>query len=195
MTMQPLVGKGMQLRLWHQSRNPKNLFGFTLIELVCALALGALVVSLLFGLVANLSRRERLWREKYPDDAWIYRVREQLERDFALAREVRWSRDRIELQGYGPVDPGSNLARPSEIVYLLRKHTDRTLLLRAANDLLEPAVEPNRTVMAEGIRGFSFKTGNRQGVYPGVVVLTVDFEDTPRKASYSFPLVRQGVIP
>jgi len=190
-----LQAKRFSRRVALLRRKAFHRFGFTLIELVCALALGAMVVTLLCGMVANMSGREKTWRKKYPDDAWVHRVREQMERDFALAREVRWTKQRIELQGYGPVDPGSNLARPSEIVYLLRKTEDGTLLLRAARDLLEPNRPPKRSVIAEGIVSFAWSTGNRQGVNPGVVILTLNVRQNDQLKSYSFPLARQGVQP
>lgn len=186
-TMNPYAGRqSIRLKL-------APALGFTLIELVCALALGAMVVTLLCGMVARMSQREKAWREKYPDISWVHRVREQIEQDFALSREVRWTHDRIEMQGYGPVDPGSNLARPSEIVYLIRQTGHQPLLLRAARDLLQPNSPVQRTVLAEGIDSFQWETGNRQGVNPGVVVLTLSVRQGEQLQDYSFPLVRQGV--
>lgn len=170
--------------------------GLTLIELMCALLLGAMVVSLLCGVVATMSRRERELRESWPDEGWLRRVRRQMEYDFANSRSVRLDSGRLLLDGYAAVDVGESRLGPSVVWYeVVMPEAGEPRLLRQARAVGGLNAPASTTVMCFGVEQFSWQLGSAHDVDPGLLVVTmkVQIDDMVGSRLYTFPLVRQGV--
>lgn len=170
--------------------------GLTLIELICALLLGAMVVSLLCGIVATMSRREREMRESWPDEGWLRRVRRQMERDFANSRAIRLDPGRLILDGYAAIDVGARRLEPSVVWYEVSVAEDgEPSLLRRARAVGGANPHESTTVMCVGVEQFLWQLGSTHDVDPGVLLVTmkVQGDDAGKSRPYVFPLVRQGV--
>jgi prepilin-type N-terminal cleavage/methylation domain-containing protein len=170
--------------------------GLTLIELMCALLLGAMVVSLLCGVVATMSRREREMRESWPDEGWLRRVRRQMEHDFANSRSVRLDSGRLLLDGYAAVEVGESRLGPSVVWYeVVVPEEGEPRLLRRARAVGGVDPQESTTVMCFGVEQFSWQLGSAHDVDPGLLMVTmkVQGDDMGGSRLHVFPLVRQGV--
>jgi len=173
-----------------------NRTGLTLIELLCALLLGAMVVSLLCGMVATMSRREREMRESWPDEGWVHRVRRQMEHDFANSRTVRLDSGRLVLDGYAAVEIGEQRLGPSVVSYeVVVPEAGEAKLLRRAREIGGVNNFETTTIMCCDVERFSWQLGSAHDVDPGLLVVTMHVRDSDRSGlrPYVFPLVRQGV--
>lgn len=111
--------------------------GLTLVELMVALAISAMLAGAMLGLVAQLSRGLRTARAAGQDRLRHQGLRRLLETDLASATAYRMGTDRLELRTLVSIDPPSQQLRhlPVEVVWRIdRSDADRLddpgLLLR-----------------------------------------------------------------
>ncbi|MEQ1824849.1 MAG: prepilin-type N-terminal cleavage/methylation domain-containing protein [Pirellula sp.] len=105
--------------------------GFTLIEMVVALLLGAL----LFAVMTSVLRRsfaEIKASQTDPSIGKIPMLLEQLSRDITNARQIRVGVNRFELIGFIHRDPSTLIAthRPARVLYEIRRRGSQSLLVR-----------------------------------------------------------------
>ncbi len=136
------------------SRRPAGLLGgFTLIELVVALALGAMLMAALVGVLRSVDRQlSEVKREATQD--WQRPVLEVLHRDLMLSSEISSSDGWIWLDGSLP----TYRRRPSlarRVGYRCVSWIDdsETVLLRLADDHGEPLAIGPRRVLIERLDG------------------------------------------
>lgn len=73
--------------------------GFTMLEVLCATALSAMLMVAVMGLVAGLSRHERILRDKSPQRDWQRKLARQLNADFERAWSLAPLSDGFQLTG------------------------------------------------------------------------------------------------
>jgi prepilin-type N-terminal cleavage/methylation domain-containing protein len=110
----------------------KNRAGMTLIELLAASALAALLMVSILGVLRSLRVQSRVLLADDPVESWKLQLREQLQWDLTNARKMSWRPDRLCLRGYGGRETVTDRAtlRPTEVIYSVREVGDRHWLVR-----------------------------------------------------------------
>jgi len=114
----------------------RTAFAFTLIELVVALVLGSLLLTLLMAVM----RRSFTQLRVASDDTSLVKstlLIDQLRRDFTNARRLRVGVNAFELTGFIHRDPETMIATqlPARAVYEVQPWGDSTMLVRVQSDL------------------------------------------------------------
>lgn len=81
------------------SRLKLKTVGFSTLEVLCATALSAMLMVAVMGLVAGLSKHERVLRNKSPQADWQRRLSKQLESDVARSWQLALLPDGFQLTG------------------------------------------------------------------------------------------------
>lgn len=142
--------------------------GFTLIEVVLATALAATLMIAILGVTATLGRTHRAMTHTAASRERHAELIELLRRDLSHAQETRLGKNRVELVGFGSLDPSTlePAQRPARVVYRLGDGDGASLLVREQTLLDEPRHVWNETVgwgvaAFELVRAFE-STGERQ---------------------------------
>lgn len=119
-------------RVVRQSYADRQRHGFTLMELIVALVLGAI---LLITLVGVLRRSFAEIRVATSDDRASHRyslLLEQLRRDVSNARRIDSGSNRLGLEGFIHRDPETLIAtqRPARVIYEIRRNGTQSSLVR-----------------------------------------------------------------
>jgi prepilin-type N-terminal cleavage/methylation domain-containing protein len=106
--------------------------GFTLVEMLAATALSAVLLVTMLAVIASLGRERRAAaatnRAEVPPG-----VVELIRWDLVNARELNGEAGRVTLSGYGALDPDALAPlghRPIEVVYEVRRAAGRSWLVR-----------------------------------------------------------------
>lgn len=131
--------------------------GFTLVELLAATALAAALMAGVLAVTASLGRGEKTRGAHDPRPAWRDEAAEMLAWDLRNAEDVRWGKDRLELRGYGSLDPATLVAtqRSVRVTYSLRRVGEAWWLYRAQSPRDASAQErPWSEPICGGVAGF-----------------------------------------
>lgn len=168
--------------------------GFTLIELVLASALAAILMAGMLSVLAGITRdRERLARlhnMETPDRAAIIQL---IRRDLSCATNFQGGENELTVHTYSSLDVADSHAvdRPSEVTYSLLKDQGMWWLIRRQQFVDEPV--PPRPVMnlvACGVTRFNeneLLTTSAQGSLSSPTIATrrvaieIDFDDPKAK--------------
>ena len=106
--------------------------GFTLLELVAATLLAAMLCVAVMGITANSARQSREIKNQFPARPWLAPLAEQIHWDIVQARSFRVRPDSIELHGFGGRDFTTAVAYhgPTVVTYQIVKDGDVHWLLR-----------------------------------------------------------------
>lgn len=104
----------------------------TLIELLAASALAALLMTAMFGVLGAMSVERRTLFENRAVEPWRDQLIEQLRWDFSNARRMSVTSEELHLIGYGGRDFTTEEAtlRPTEVVYIIKNDGHCKWLLR-----------------------------------------------------------------
>jgi prepilin-type N-terminal cleavage/methylation domain-containing protein len=105
---------------------------FTLIELVVALTLGAILLVSIGGILRQAFNDWNLARREMAQGLGLMELRDQIARDLTNARRVRIGRDRLELEGFLYREPITltNCQRLATVTYEIRRRGDLGMLVR-----------------------------------------------------------------
>ncbi len=128
--------------------------GMTLIELLAATVLAALVMIATLGVIRSLATARKALDEAAVCQPWKRRLAEQLRADLLQSRLLKWDAQQLRLRGYAGRHPVTGVAtqRPTEIVYAVRECGTRAFLVRVETALDAPSLGNHRSELAaEGI--------------------------------------------
>jgi|GEM_PF-3950010 len=110
---------------------------FTIIELLVALAISALLITATLGVVANMSRDLDRLKKVHHKPAWQVNLEQQLQRDLANARRYELTPTQLTLIGHAAsTSPTSTpTLRPSRIEYEILSDNDESWLIRRAEEI------------------------------------------------------------
>ena len=113
-----------------RQRQPR--LGLTLLELVAATLLAAMLCVAVMGITADSARRHQAVVSQIPTKPWLAQLSEQIRWDILQARSFRVQSDGLELHGFGSRDFGTSVAYhgPAIITYQIIKVGDVRWLLR-----------------------------------------------------------------
>lgn len=122
------------------SEQPNQLVrrAFTTLEVLCATALSAMLMVAVMGLVAGLSRHERILRDKSPQADWQRRLTRQLKADLGRAWNLALLPDGFQLTGPLGRDltTGAPTWKNARVTYRILESPLGTILVRElASDL------------------------------------------------------------
>lgn len=126
--------------------------GFTLVELMAALVLSALLTTAVIGVLKGMVQQRKLLPESHWADGWKLQLKETLHADFAHARRMHSDSQRVILLGYGSRDAanGAVTHRPVEVTYEIEAVAGRAWLTRTEQFVGSQAA-PVRELVAHGI--------------------------------------------
>lgn len=121
--------------------------GLTILELLVALTLSAMLLTALVGVMSALQRQQTIVVEKHPYRPWRRAAMNQLHWDFQNAKWVAQTDDGLHLVGYGGRDfqSGHVNHRPAQIDYLIVGNDDRRWLCRRERHTDEFSNKTERT--------------------------------------------------
>ena len=124
--------------------------GFTTLEVLCATTLSALLMVAVMGLVAGLSRHERILREKAPLADWQRRLARQLELDIARSWQLDLLPDGFQLTG--PLG-GRATWKEARVSYRLVDSPVGKLVVREMAWDLERSAKSQTEIVLSGVAG------------------------------------------
>jgi hypothetical protein len=116
----------------------------TLIELLAASVLAALLAAALVGVLQSIHRQRQAVADSLDSEVWTRRLEARLRWDLMNARQMHVRPDRMVLIGYGSRDPVTGVAThaPSEVIYSVTQAGTRTWLVRTERDLGAKGTDP-----------------------------------------------------
>ncbi len=145
----------------------------TLIELLAALTLSAMLMAVLLAMLGQHSRINKRLIEGQPFEPWKTRLREQVESDYLGCRHVQIHSDRLVFQGYSDSGLGRS-SGPSTITWSITPSEHGNLLFRERTDLL--SAQTNRThreFVCRGVNEFQSQTRLTTDVAPGILRISI----------------------
>jgi prepilin-type N-terminal cleavage/methylation domain-containing protein len=105
---------------------------FTLIELLAATALGAMLMAAVLVVVGSAVSQEMAMREAESDLLVPTRVADLMRWDLEQSRNISIGDSRIALEGYGAIraEDLASVHRPATVVYRLHRIAERSFLVR-----------------------------------------------------------------
>lgn len=166
-----------------QTTLKKQRTGLTLVELLVALTLSAMLMAVLLGMVSRHSRMNKRLIEKTPSHPWRSLLRTQLQEDYSGCRHVIVGRDSLLIDGY-------SRSGPTRVRYSIVSDQETNWLYREQTSLLGVRTnEVNRELVCRSVSGFLAKTELSTDIAPGTLRLQLDVnEQEPLKVA----LVRHG---
>ncbi len=148
---------------------------FTVVELLIATALSAMLVVSIMGLLGTMKLQCRQLVKRTPVRPWQPLLADRIRRDLANARRLTVMRDQFVLVGYMGTrgrDHFSTL-RAAEVTYRVARTANISCLLRDERplDAMTNSLG-TRQLLATGISGFRFvprRQASSNGEYSGVV--------------------------
>ncbi len=113
-------------------KQPARRTGMTLVELVLATVLAAMLMATVLGVLNSLTRQRDLLIGRRPPRAWQSALADQLTRDMWNSRRIAVGPQTLRLAGYAgrDFDSGQATHRPTEITYYVVNDGTQTWLLR-----------------------------------------------------------------
>src|SRR5258706_4588958 len=110
----------------------KRTSGFTLVEMIAAASLAAILCLGVMTVVASLGRTHRNFDRTAAAHTWHRELEEVLGRDLRCAQRIQSGEDRLALDTYAYIDPRTRQTRSLlvHVVYRLCAAGTRNLLLR-----------------------------------------------------------------
>lgn len=132
--------------------------GFTIIELLVALTLAAMLVLTVVGVVGRLAASQRIVTDADDEPTWLTALQDQLRTDFANARRFDLKPDELTIWGHGGRRyPDARITlRPAVIRYAIVTEQERGWMMREERLLDEPSARKYRNIVCRGIIGFRF---------------------------------------
>lgn len=171
-----------------------NRQGMTLIELLAALTLSAMLMAVLLGMVSQQTRVNRQLQTEKPFLPWISQLKTQIQSDYAGCRHILFESDRIVINGYSRLDSDRTglISGPSEIHYYIVSTEDENLLYRQRVNLLSNQTDrTTRELVCRQVNRFRLPSRLSTDVAPGVLRLELELSD--RDTPVKLALVRHGV--
>lgn len=152
----------------------------TLVELLPALALAALLLAALMGVVKGLAQQRRALAER-ESPAWRQAFLEQLRWDLLHARQMRSTPTRLTLEGFAARDfaTGEATHRPTRVEYYIVEAGTQTWLLRQEAHLDELTNQHQRAELvclnatSLTVESLQTQAAGQAGVAAGAVPLAV----------------------
>ena len=135
----------------------KSHMGFTLIEMVAAAALAAILLGAALAVFSGIARdRARLVASQPHEVQSNALLMELLRKDLASATSMTFGTNRLVLQTFGSLDPVTleSVDRPSRVTYQLLTDLSPPQLVREQSFLDEPAPPLIKDLLALGITRF-----------------------------------------
>ena len=172
-----------------------NRQGMTLIELLAALTLSAMLMAVLLGMVSQQVRVNKRLQSEKPFLPWISQLKTQLQSDYSGCRHLLFEPNRIVISGYSRLDSDRTglISGPSDIRYYIVSTEGENLLYRERVNLLSNQTDRiSRELVCRSVDRFSLASQLSTDVAPGVLRLQLSLSD--RDAPVEFALVRHGVV-
>lgn len=146
--------------------------GLTLVELLTALVLSAMIMAILLVLVGKLSLARDLVKKEKPFEPWKTILKQQLQRDYVGCRSVLVNSREIKMDGYAELVDREGVRRdgPCSIRYYIVTKGDSDLMFREQRDLL---VRDNtsKELVCRTVSGFKSSDELSTDVAPGILHL------------------------
>jgi type II secretory pathway component PulJ len=146
---------------------------FTLVELLAALSLTALLTAGLAGSLRGLNAQRKITADKLADRPARRRFLAQLEREIAQANHLRAAPNRLVIVGFGSLDPSdsSNSHQPIEIEYAIETISNRSELVRRQRAVpqLNNQRRPAESILAD-VTTFQVSALEENGAKDGTAV-------------------------
>ena len=172
--------------------------GFTLVELVAAMAISVLLMVTVMGLAARLSIASKKVRESHPVNSWKTILQSRIESDYRGARAivVRPTEILIDVVG-SPIkdelDDSFLLPMPKRIRYSIRSNDQESWLIRSEQLLVGNAYRGQTNEwMANDVVGFRSDQVLATDVAPGVFGLEIELMNQAERLELT--LVRHGAF-
>lgn len=145
-------------RAWVHRRMPRDATfrprgAFTLVELLAASTLTALVMVAVLGIIGGLSARQRELAQYDSNAAWKSRFRQQLQWDLANARAIQILPNAFVLTGFASRDLNSGMAthKATKIVYWCKAVAGHDCLVRTETSLEDPAADDQEEYVCDQV--------------------------------------------
>lgn len=169
--------------------------GFTLVELLAALMLAALLMAGMTGIAGHLAKQKRQLEATHNPLAWLVQLEERLSRDYRNCSRILVRPRSIELRGFSYTHFGSGRAEhlPVEVRYELVRQQTGDLLVRTERHLDEVAGKnQRRELLCIGVERFELVSDLELDVPPGVLELNLKGIAEERSFLIPIVLVRHG---
>jgi len=125
-----------RLQTTFKTKRAGDVGGFTLLELLISLVLGALLLGALAGVLRRSFAEIAIAHSDDPSVAHLSLLIEQFDRDMTNARYMRVGNNRLELVGFIHRDPITLIAthRTARVVYEVRRNGRQSMLVRIQRD-------------------------------------------------------------
>lgn len=158
--------------------NPRT--GFTLVELLAALAISSLLLVCVMGLSVRLAQGAKAVREQHSKSPWLDVLQHRLQTDYQNARSVVIRPSEITIEGKGTLaDAKSNdgflMQLPMRISYTISNFEDDIyVLVRTERSLVNVGQGGVQSeLLATGLTGFQSDQILATDVAPGVLGLQI----------------------
>ncbi|MEM7456248.1 MAG: prepilin-type N-terminal cleavage/methylation domain-containing protein [Planctomycetota bacterium] len=177
-------------------RKTANRTGLTLIELMAALLLSAMLLAAITGLCGRLAEVNRQMLNAPASPPWHYQLENHLQKDFQNCRSVQLTPNRLLLAGYftpdvsrGGLTPVAHA--PMQIAYEVTSSDGRAMLLRRETRLDRTTGDGiNASLVALDVASIRSPQRLDSDVAPGQ--LTVGFHGTDGEPLLVVHLTRHG---
>lgn len=129
--------------------------GLTLIELLASLALTAMLLAVLLGVVGQMERRRVVLTDRYQAEAWAERFFDLVQADAAGAESIYCRRDEIVFRGVFSASGRSGQVLPGTILYSRRESPASRVLLREEQFRSQLVVPRGAELAAYGVKSFA----------------------------------------
>lgn len=167
--------------------------GFSLVEVITALAISTLVLVVFMGLMTRLSTSRVALESEYKIFSWKSRLAKMLQLDFANSRAFLISSTGGQMSFVScqsRSNDGSITQIPAVIVYEIKSFGDKNVMVRSEKRLIQESRQLiNRAAICEGIQRIETTTRLDTDQSPPMVVLNFLMTDG---RNWQLPLARFG---
>ena len=163
-----------------------NRTAMTLVELLVALALSAMLMAVLLAMLGQHSRTNKRLMQQRPFEPWKTILKRQMESDYSGCRHVQIQPQRITIDGYSSSDSGLSNSGPSRITWYVVAADQGNWLFRERVDLLSSQPDRvRREFVCKGVNRFTLQTQLSTDVAPGILRVSVDVDSSVEAMSDS----------
>ena len=138
--------------------------GFSVIEILVATTLAAMLMIATLGLSSSISKTNKIFEKIDSEPAWVTQFCELLQWDLANATKIQTGKNKIILEGYGTLDRRHYAPNHSRVrvTYILKKLGEHNWVVRE-QEKLDDLTNRNRWAdfVCTGVASFQAKT-----IYP-----------------------------
>ncbi len=156
--------------------------GLTLVELLAALTLSVILLSVTMGLSSRLSRNQELLKNEFPFDSLRWRLEAQINDDYQNSRSIIVDMERSEVsmltcRSFNPDGVTMNQL-PSAVVYRLVRTDKESYLVRTERCLISNSQRwVDRSIVCRGVRRFGTASRLETDYPPPSLILRVELDD------------------